>query len=150
MKNLVDKDIREILPHRDPFLFVDKVITVELGSVTAVRHINKEEVYFKGHFPGNPLMPGVLIVESMAQVSGIACSAYCKEKGDDSQKEQQHYFLSRVSDIKFKHPVFPGEDLIITAKVLDHFDSSFKVHVVSEVNGKSVAEGEIVLTRQGG
>ena len=97
MENLINKDIRELIPHREPFIFIDKVISAESGLVVALKYIKKDEAYFKGHFPGNPLVPGVLIVESMAQTSGIACALYCNEQKDVSLKPSGGIFsLSHI------------------------------------------------------
>ena len=148
MENLINKDIRELIPHREPFIFIDKVMSAESGLVVASKYIKKDEAYFKGHFPGNPLVPGVLIVESMAQTSGIACALYCNEQKDVSMKPSGAYFLSRISDVKFKHPVLPRDTLIIKAKVLQYFDPLFKIQVSCEVSGRIVAEGELVLSKQ--
>lgn len=150
MENLLNKDIRELIPHREPFIFIDNVISAESGLVVASKHIKKDEVYFKGHFPGNPLVPGVLIVESMAQTSGIACAVYSSEQKNVSLKQAGAYFLSRISDVKFKYAVLPGDTLIIKSKVVHYFDSFFKTEVSCEVNGRIVAEGELVLTKQTG
>ena len=141
MENLINKDITELLPHRKPFLFIDKVISIEgMNKIVAEKKINKDEDYLKGHFPGNPIVPGVLIVESMAQASGLIYAYNIGELKDV-------YFLSRISDIKFKHPVFPGDTLIIKAEILGHFDQAVKTHAWCEVNGKVVAEGELVLSK---
>ena len=144
MENLLNKDITEILPHRKPFLFIDKIISIE-GSekITAEKKIGKEEDYLKGHFPGNPIVPGVIILESMAQASGVIAAYNTGELGD-------LYFLSRISDIKFRHPVFPGDTLIIKAEILGRFDQAVKTYSRCEVNGKIVAEGELVLSKQKG
>jgi 3-hydroxyacyl-[acyl-carrier-protein] dehydratase len=146
MENLSTKNIQELLPHREPFIFIDKLVSIEKGCVTASKYIKKDEEYLKGHFPGKPIMPGVLIVESMAQTSGIACAKY----NNSLDSPGGIYFLSRISDIKFKYPVFPGATLIIKAEVKQHFSSFFKVQASCEVNGKIVAEGELVLTKQKG
>lgn len=144
MENLLKKKITDILPHRKPFLFIDRVIAVEgTNKIIAEKKINEDEDYLRGHFPKNPILPGVLIIESMAQASGII-SAY------SSQAVQEVYFLSRVSDIKFTHPVFPGDTLIIKAEILGHFDRAVKTHAICEVNGRIVAEGELVLIKQEG
>jgi beta-hydroxyacyl-ACP dehydratase FabZ len=144
VENLLNKNITELLPHRKPFLFIDRVISIEgKNKIVAEKKVNKEEDYLKGHFPGNPIVPGVLIVESMAQASGII-SAYSLGELQDL------YFLSRISDIKFKHPVFPGDTLIIRAEVLGHFDQAVKTRACCEVNGRIVAEGELVLSKMEG
>ena len=71
MQQAANKDIKELLPHRPPFLFIDKVLSIVGNKITATRTIKKDEQYLKGHFPGNPIVPGVLIIESMAQAAGI-------------------------------------------------------------------------------
>lgn len=152
MENLFHKNIHELLPHRSPFLFIDAVVDVHPGRVVASKQFKKDEEYFKGHFPGAPLVPGVLIVESMAQAGGLACALSVSQNADDCShetlgREPQRYFLSRICDIKFKHPVFPGETLIVTAEIVQSFDPFFKVGVYGEVQGRRVAEGELVLTR---
>jgi 3-hydroxyacyl-[acyl-carrier-protein] dehydratase len=150
VEDLLNKDIRKLIPHREPFIFIDRVISVESGLVVASKYIKKDEEYFKGHFPGNPLMPGVLIVESMAQTSGIACALYSNEQKDASLRHCEVYFLSRISDVKFKSPVLPGDTLTIKAKVIECFANFFKTTVICEVEGRNVAEGELVLTKQRG
>ncbi len=150
MENLTNKDILELLPHREPFLFIDKVVSIESGCITALKHINKNEEYFKGHFPGNPLVPGVLIVESMAQASGIACVVYLDRQKGIAKKDPGMYFLSRISDIKFKYQVLPGDTLVIRSEVIQHFASFFKVQTSCSVDDKIVAEGELVLTKPEG
>jgi len=149
-ENIFNKDIKELLPHREPFLFIDKVVSVESGCVTASKYIKKEEEYFKGHFPGKPLVPGVLIVESMAQTSGIACVSYLNKQKDVSMEGSGLYFLSRISDIKFKYPVLPGDTMVIKSEITQHFDHFFKAQVSCEVNGRIAADGELVLTKQKG
>ena len=95
-------------------------------------------------------MPGVLLVESMAQTSGIACALYSNEQKKVFLKSDEVYFLSRICDIKFKYPVLPGDTLIIKSKIVQYFHPSFKVEAVCKVSDKVVAKGELVLTKQGG
>lgn len=144
MENLLNKNITELLPHRKPFLFIDRIISIEgKNKIVAEKKVTKEEEYLKGHFPGNPIVPGVLIVESMAQASGII-SAY------NLDELQDVYFLSRISDVKFRHPVFPGDTLTIRAEILGHFDQAVKTRAYCEVKGRVVAEGELILSKQKG
>lgn len=101
--------IKELLPHRDPFLMLDEVIEcVPHESVTAVKHVTATEPHFTGHFPGNPIMPGVLIVEAMAQAGGVLSHI---SNGDLEPKPL--YVLARVEDARFRRPVIPGERLEI-------------------------------------
>ncbi|MDP3696880.1 MAG: 3-hydroxyacyl-ACP dehydratase FabZ [Candidatus Taylorbacteria bacterium] len=150
VENLLNKDIRDLIPHREPFIFIDKVLSVESGCIIASKYIKKDEEYFKGHFPGQPIVPGVLIIESMAQTSGIACALYLNKQKSHSSKNSELYFLSRISDVKFKRAVLPGDTLVIKSNVLQYFDPLFKVQVSCEVNGEVVVEGELVLTKQKG
>lgn len=144
MENLLNKNITELLPHRKPFLFLDRIISIEgKNKIIAEKKVSKDEDYLKGHFPGNPIVPGVLIVESMAQASGII-SAF------NMGEIRNIYFLSRISDLKFKQPVLPGDTLVIKAEIIGQFDQAVKTSVCCEVNGKTVAEGELILTKQEG
>jgi len=142
--DILNRDIKEILPHREPFIFIDKVLEAKEGFVVASKIIKGDEDYFKGHFPGQPYMPGVLIVECMAQTGGIACSTLSKDmKGGI-------FFLSRICDVKFVQPVIPGSTITMRAQVIEKYPPFYKVDVTGEVEGKIVAKGEIVLTKQEG
>ena len=147
---LSNKKITELLPHRQPFLFIDRVISVEgTHKITASRTIKKDESYLKGHFPDNPIVPGVLLVESMAQAAGII-SSYNLESARVFTVEPAVYFLSHIAYMKFKHPVYPEDTLIIKAEILRCFGDSVKVSVEGEVGGKVVIEGELVVSKQKG
>jgi len=101
--------IKELLPHRDPFLMLDEVLDcVPHESVTAVKHVLATEPHFSGHFPGKPIMPGVLIIEAMAQAGGVLSHI---SNGDLEPKPL--YVLARVEDARFRRPVVPGERLEI-------------------------------------
>ena len=102
-------DIMKILPHRYPFLMVDRIIELEHGKrCVGIKNVTINEPFFQGHFPGHPVMPGVLIVEAMAQVAGIM--AYMAS--DEATKKKVSYFIS-IDSARFRKPVFPGDQLRI-------------------------------------
>ena len=101
------EDIKKIIPHREPFLLVDEVLELEPGkSITAVKHVSPAEYYFQGHFPQEPVMPGVLIVETLAQAGAIAVLSMEDHKGKTA-------YFGGIKEAKFKRKVVPGDDLIL-------------------------------------
>jgi len=146
MDNLAKRDIADVLPHRPPFVFVDKIVQAEGKVVTTSKIFAKEEEYFKGHFPGNPIVPGVLLIESMAQTAGIAALNVIND-GKRLEGKEAMFYLSRVTDVKFKVPVLPDEEVMVTAEVIMSFGNLVKVFVKSKVANQIVAEGEIILSR---
>ncbi len=122
------------LPHRAPFLFVDRVTHLIPGlEATGEKTFVPEDPMFAGHFPGNPIVPGVILTEALAQVAGIAGSS---EKG---------FLLSAIRAMKFPSPARPGEKILLRAKKTGSLGGLFQFSVSAEVEGRMVAEGQIVL-----
>ena len=109
--------IEKLIPHRPPFLFVDEIIAETDDTLTTRRRVRPDEDFFKGHYPGNPIMPGVLICESVFQSGCIFLTKQFAAKGEDLS----HYtpVLTRITEVKFKNSVKPGDELIIDVKVKD-------------------------------
>jgi len=135
----LDRDgIRAIIPHREPFLLVDEVTELEPGVRAVGRYLVKpDDWYLAGHFPGNPLVPGVLIAEALAQVSGLAGTT-----PDVSESGK----LAHV-DVRFDHPVAPPADIILKSRLTRHMPKLQYYEVSAEVNGKVVARGSLTLSR---
>jgi len=129
-------EIKKILPHREPFLFIDEVVELEKGKrIVAIKKITGKEDFFKGHFPGNPIMPGVLITEAMAQ----ACCILYKES-IETKKEQ--YLLGSVK-VRFKNKSLPGDTLRIEVVPLKMMDLGGVFQTKAFVKDKLAAQGEI-------
>ncbi len=109
---LMDRqEIKKILPHRDPFLLVDGVLALESGkSIVAVKYVEEEEAYFRGQFPLDPVMPGVLQVEALAQAGAIAVLSLPENKGKIA-------YFAGIKDAKFRHKVVPGDTLVLKVQV---------------------------------
>ncbi len=132
--------IKKLLPHRYPMLLVDKVKDIVRGkSIIAVKNVTVNEEFFNGHFPSKPVMPGVLIVEAMAQVSGLLA---LDTMGDDVTENALVYFLS-IDNAKFRKPVEPGDVLEIHSKIITNKASICKFECEALVEGKKVAEATI-------
>ncbi len=134
---LTNKEVRELLPHRYPFLLVDKVIELEPGKkIVAVKNVSINEPFFQGHFPEYPIMPGVLIVEALAQAAGIAVAVLEENKGKLG-------VLAGIDGMKFKNQVMPGDVLTLEAEILMSRLGVTKAKVKASVDGKVAAEGEV-------
>ena len=134
------QDIREIMscvPHRYPFLLVDRILELEPGKrVVAIKNVSINEPFFQGHFPGTPVMPGVLILEAMAQAGAMMMLQAPELRGTIS-------FLTTVDSAKFRHPVVPGDQMKITTEMGHRRGKMGKVKAHVEVDGKVVAEAEL-------
>ena len=132
------KEIQEILPHRYPFLFVDRVLDIDPGkSIVAIKNVSVDEPFFQGHFPGRPIMPGVLMVEAMAQVGGIL--VHKSTEIDDNMV----YFMS-VEKAKFRKPVVPGDQLRLEVEAVQNRGKVWKFTGKALVDGKVVCEAEFM------
>ena len=131
--------IQAFLPHRYPFLLVDKVIECEPGiRLLGVKNVTYNEPFFQGHFPQKPIMPGVLILESLAQATGLLAS---ETAGDEL--EGMIYYLVGIDRAKFKRPVVPGDQLMLEAKFLKSRRNIWAFECRAEVDGDFVASAEI-------
>lgn len=134
-------EIKEYLPHRYPFLLVDRVLEIELGkSIKAIKNVSVNEPFFQGHFPELPIMPGVLIIEAMAQASGILGFKTENKKPADGSL----YMFVGSEKMRFKRPVIPGDQLVLVAEVITVKRGIWKFSVRAEVEGDMVAQGEIL------
>lgn len=135
------KQILRVLPHRYPFLLVDKILELELGvRVVGIKCVTINEPFFQGHYPNHPVMPGVLIIEAMAQVSGFMLL-----NQDDAFAGKVPY-LTGVDRIKIRNPVIPGDQLRIEAEMIKFKRKIAKVNCQASVDGEIVAEGELMFT----
>jgi 3-hydroxyacyl-[acyl-carrier-protein] dehydratase len=136
------KEILEGLPHAFPFRMIDRIIEIEKGrKAIALKNVTIDEPYFMGHFQTDPVMPGVLILEAMAQTGGLAFQSSF-EKGEEGIS-----VLARVEEFRWKGRAIPGDQIIIEAEVLHAFSNLAKVKVLARVRGETVAEGTLVLAR---
>ena len=138
--------IKDLLPHRDPFLMIDEVTEcTPHESVTAIKHVSADEPHFAGHFPGNPVLPGVLIVEAMAQAGGILSHI---SNGDLEPKPL--YMLARVEDARFRRPVVPGERLVILVDADKVKRGMWWYRCEAKVGDQVVAQAMIICAPGGG
>ena len=128
------QEIRDILPHRYPFLFVDRIIELTDSQIVGLKNVSVNEPHFTGHFPDLPVMPGVLIVEAMAQVAGV----WVGKTVPDSRSKIM--FLASVEEAKFRKPVVPGDQLRIEMTVIRKKAAFVKMQGVVKVDGEIVAE----------
>ena len=145
--SLDSHQVMQLLPHRYPFLLVDRVIALERGNyIHCIKNVSITESYFQGHFPGRPLMPGVLIMEALAQTCGILAL------------ESEHVILQPGSPIyfvgidkgRFRKPVMPGDQIILKANVLRSLKKMWKFATRAEVDGDEVASAQMMIAPEPG
>lgn len=136
-------EIQKILPHRFPFLLVDRVTKIkENESIEAYKNVTIGEQVFQGHFPDHPIYPGVMIIEGMAQAGGVLAFESMNKTEQESSKEKVVYFMS-IDKAKFRNPVRPGDRLVYRLKVLKHRGNIWILEGKSYVDEKLVAEAEL-------
>ncbi len=143
-----DTDINEImklLPHRYPFLLVDKILEMDQGkSLIAVKNVTINEPFFQGHFPHRPVMPAVLMLEALAQTSGLL--AY--KTGELRPKEESIYYFAGIDKARFKRPVGPGDQLILKVDLVKRKRNIWVFNGVASVDGEVAASAELMCAEQ--
>ena len=133
------EEIKNIIPQRDPFLMIDEVEEYVPGeSAIAYKNVNEQEWYFKGHFPGNPIMPGVLIAESLAQTGAVAILSMDENKGKIA-------LFGGIDKMKFKRKVLPGDRLKLEVKIIKRKGPIGGGEAIATVDEKIVAKGELTF-----
>lgn len=140
MKTNMDiNKIKTYLPHRYPFLLVDKIIDIEEKKITGIKNVTVNEPFFEGHFPGHPVMPGVLIIEALAQTCGVLALKREENRG------KLAYFIS-INNAKFRKPVFPGDTLTLEIVVTKHKPKIVQAHGVAKVGESVVCEADLLFS----
>jgi len=134
------KEIMAILPHAYPFLLVDRIVEIEPGRrVVGIKNVTYNEPFFPGHFPGRPIMPGVLIIEAMAQTAGVLVFNSLPE----ADRKKQVFFLG-IDNVRFRKPVIPGDQLRMELEITRHRQSVWGFKGKALVDGNVVAEGDLM------
>lgn len=138
------RTLQKLLPHRYPFLLIDRVIAYELNqSLTAIKNVTINEPFFQGHFSGFPVMPGVLIIEALAQAAGTL--AILSRGGRD---ENEIYFFVGIDKARFKRQVIPGDQLVFEVELITEKRDIGKFKAVAKVDGQVAAEAEIMCAKR--
>jgi 3-hydroxyacyl-[acyl-carrier-protein] dehydratase len=138
-------DILSLLPHRPPFLFVDRITHFKPDTViVAERDIREDEFFFAGHFPGKPIMPGVLVADGLAQTSGLLWGFSKRARGGETSDTPELFYLA-AANVKFLNPAYPGQTLEMTANAQRSYGSLFTYAVEASVGRRSIAKGSLTL-----
>ncbi|MBN1353870.1 MAG: 3-hydroxyacyl-ACP dehydratase FabZ [Candidatus Omnitrophica bacterium] len=137
--NIDINEIKGYIPHRYPFLLVDRVIDIEPLKVTGIKNVTVNEPFFEGHFPDHPVMPGVLIIEALAQTCGVLVLRMEEHRG------KLAYFAS-INNAKFRRPVFPGDTLLLNVEIMKHKAKIVQAHGIAKVGEDVVAEADLLFS----
>jgi 3-hydroxyacyl-[acyl-carrier-protein] dehydratase len=136
-------EILEHLPHRYPFLLIDRVLSVEPGKeIVALKNVTINEPFFPGHYPHHPVMPGVLIIEAMAQAAALLTFKSAERKPDSNTL----YYFVGIDGARFKRPVGPGDQLVFRVSLTRNLRGLWKFSAVAELDGQVAAEAELMCT----
>jgi 3-hydroxyacyl-[acyl-carrier-protein] dehydratase len=145
---LSEMDIKEVLkhlPHRHPFLLIDRVLSCEAGkNIVALKNVTVNEPFFAGHFPSHPVMPGVLVIEAMAQAAAVLAFVTVGEQAGDHTV----VYFTGIDDARFKRPVFPGDQLRLEIELLAVRQGLWKFKGVAKVGEALAAQAELMCTRK--
>jgi beta-hydroxyacyl-ACP dehydratase FabZ len=141
-KTIDTHEILDLMPHRYPFLLIDRILELVPGEkVVGLKNVTINEPFFQGHFPGNPIMPGVLIVEAMGQAGGVLVSASMPE----GKRIDNIYFIG-MDKVRFRKPVVPGDQLIFDLTMINKRSKAAKMAGIAKVDDKIAAEAELMAT----
>jgi len=132
------QEIMSVLPHRYPFLLIDRVLATEETSITAIKNVTVNEPFFNGHFPGAPVMPGVLLVEAMAQAGGFLLLM------DVEDRESKLIFFTGIDNCRFRRPVAPGDQLVFEVEIVQRRRTFAKLHGKALVDNEVVCEADLM------
>lgn len=140
MKGILDiEEIKKCLPHRYPFLLVDRILEIELGKkIVGIKNVTVNEPFFEGHFPKRPVMPGVLIIEAMAQIGAVLA-----HKSTPAQAEGKFLYLAGIDKVRFRRPVSPGDQIVFELEILHQGSRACKMKGKAFVNKELVTEAEL-------
>ncbi|MCL6416374.1 3-hydroxyacyl-ACP dehydratase FabZ [Aestuariirhabdus sp. Z084] len=140
------EQIKEYLPQRYPFLLVDRVVDIDLeaNTIACYKNVSVNEEFFNGHFPGHPIMPGVLIIEAMAQAAGILGFSM----GGKTKEDTSVYYFAGADKVRFKQPVVPGDRLDLRAQFITQRRDIWKFSCQGLVNDKVVSSAEIICAKK--
>ena len=131
------QDILEVMPHRYPFLLIDRVVEMGDKTIRAIKNVTFNEPHFMGHFPGRPVMPGVLLVEAMAQAGGFLLFSQIEDR------ENKLIYFTGIDNCRFRRPVVPGDQVVFDIEVKSVKRTFAKIHGIATVNGEVACEADM-------